>query len=343
MSPAPGFPNVGHPIGWFQVVWSAEVAVGDVRPLRYFGEDLIVYRTQSGTAQVLGAHCPHMGAHIGYGGCVQGEDVVCPYHGWSWDSAGNNTMVPAEGKSTARRTIRTWPTHESNGIVWVWHDPAGREPLWPAPVDLTGVVEGTRYPVFPHCSRKFPAVRMRPQYVPENNVDIDHLRWVHRAEGPITLESFSAEEWCFKTAVRITYGFGKERTRLTPDGPIDVIVGAEIWGLGYQFTFFPQPDASVSIQAQTPIDDERCDMFQSVVVSREPGSTGDEPEGIAAARVREQLVQIERDIPIWEHLEYLPNPALTRQEAKPMVALRRWAQRFYPEPVATSASAPAQD
>lgn len=47
-----------------------------------------------------------------------------------------------------------------------------------------------------------------------------------------------------------------------------------------------------------------------------------------SAKVREQLVQIEHDIPIWEHMRYLPNAALTRHEAKPVVALRRWAERF---------------
>jgi hypothetical protein len=52
---------------------------------------------------------------------------------------------------------------------------------------------------------------------------------------------------------------------------------------------------------------------------------------MAKARIREQLVQIERDVPIWEHMRYLTNAALTRAEAKPVVALRRWAQRFYPE------------
>jgi hypothetical protein len=43
------------------------------------------------------------------------------------------------------------------------------------------------------------------------------------------------------------------------------------------------------------------------------------------------LVQIERGIPIWEHMKYLPDAALTRSEAKPIVALRRWAERFYVE------------
>jgi hypothetical protein len=88
----------------------------------------------------------------------------------------------------------------------------------------------------------------------------------------------------------------------------------------------------VSIQAQTPIDEDHCDMFQSVVVFRAEGDAeGDEPRGAAKARVREQLVQIERDIPIWEHMKYLPNAALTRTEAKPVVALRRWAAGFYPQ------------
>ena len=30
--------------GWFMVGWSAEFGVGDVQPLRYFGEDLVAYR-----------------------------------------------------------------------------------------------------------------------------------------------------------------------------------------------------------------------------------------------------------------------------------------------------------
>jgi len=327
-----GFPHVGQPTGWFQVAWSAEVAVGDVRPMKYFGKDLVIYRTASGVVQVLDAHCPHMGAHLGFGGQVQGEDVVCPFHGWSWDRSGVNTMVPSVGEPILRRRIGCWNTRESNGIIWVWHDAAGRDPLWPAPVDLPGVAQGQRYPVHPHCSGKFTGVRMRPQYVAENNVDLDHLHWVHRAEGPIVLESYSVEQWCFRTAIRITYGYGKERTRLTPDGPVEVVVDAEVWGVGYQFTFFPEPDKAISIQAQTPIDDEHCDMFQSVLVYRDDDGPGDEPQGMARSRVREQIVQIERDIPIWENMLYRPNAALTRDEARPVGAMRKWARNFYPEP-----------
>lgn len=324
------FPHKGFPSGWYQIAWAGELEAGAVQPLRYFSRDLVLYRGADGDHHLLDAFCPHMGAHLGYGGCVEGDNIVCPYHGWTWAPDGHNVIVPSEGKPTDRRRIGTWTTAVANGIVWTWFDASGASPWWPAPSDQPGVAEDLRHDVYPNCSRVWRNVRMRPQYVAENNVDIDHLHWIHRAEGPIDLLSFGPDDHCFRTCSRIIYGYGKPSTRLTPDGPITVDVTAEIWGLGFQYTFFPEPDQAVSIQAQTPVDDQHCDMFQSVLVYCEPGAQpSDAPTGKAKARVREQLVQIERDIPIWENMRYLPNAALTRHEAKPMVAVRRWAERFY--------------
>lgn len=325
-----GFPHDGHPSGWYQVAWAAELEPGDVKPLRYFDRDLVLYRTDSGY-HVLDAICPHMGANLGYGGCVSGDNIVCPYHGWTWDPEGANVLVPSEGKATNRRRIQPWHSVIANEIVWVWFDENGREPFWPAPVDQDGVAGGERYAVHPNCTRVWRSVRMKPQFVPENNVDLDHLHWVHKADGPIDLLRFGPDGYMFETVSRIIYGYGKERTRLTPDGPIPVDVRAEIWGLGFQYTYVPEPDNAISIQAQTPVDANHCDMFQTVIVTREPGAERtDEPTGIAGARVREQLVQIERDLPIWENMHYQAKAALTREEAKPMVAVRRWAEQFYP-------------
>ena len=39
--------------GWFMVGWSAEFPANEVRPLRYFGEDLVAYRDDSGELHVL--------------------------------------------------------------------------------------------------------------------------------------------------------------------------------------------------------------------------------------------------------------------------------------------------
>src|SRR5215207_1243886 len=128
-----GFPHAGLPSGWFQIAWAGELAPGDVRPLRYFDRDLVLYRGGDGIFHLLDAFCEHMGAHLGHGGCVDGDNIVCPYHGWTWAPDGRNVLVPAEGKATDRRRIHPWTTAVANGIVWVWFDADGRPPWWPAP------------------------------------------------------------------------------------------------------------------------------------------------------------------------------------------------------------------
>jgi phenylpropionate dioxygenase-like ring-hydroxylating dioxygenase large terminal subunit len=43
--------------GWFMIGWSPEFPIGEVRPLHYFGEDLVAYRDEHGQLRVLDAHC----------------------------------------------------------------------------------------------------------------------------------------------------------------------------------------------------------------------------------------------------------------------------------------------
>jgi 3-ketosteroid 9alpha-monooxygenase subunit A len=326
-----GFPHPGYPFGWYQIAWAAELAPLGVMPLRYFGRDLVLYRGR-GAYHVLDAHCPHMGAHLGYGGKVSGESITCPYHGWRWSADGRNEMVPLEKKATDRCHMRSWHTSVANQIVWLWFDEQGGEPRFAAPTDLPGVAERRRYDLHPHCARVWRHVRARAQYVAENNVDVEHFRWIHGARGPISLTGIEEDGYKLRTRNRIVFGYGKDKTRLTPNGPIEVEITAELWGLAFQYTFFPQPDDAISIAAQTPVDERHCDLFQSVIVYGEdagfdPAST---PTGVAASRVREQLVQIERDIPIWQNMKYLLNPSLSAAEAPALNTVREWAKRFYP-------------
>ena len=67
---------------------------GGVLSLRYFGRELVLFRTESGEPRVLDAFCPHLGAHLGHGGKVQGESIRCPFHGWCFDGRGACTAIP---------------------------------------------------------------------------------------------------------------------------------------------------------------------------------------------------------------------------------------------------------
>ena len=57
------YPFPAYPNGWFRVAYSADLAVGDLRALHYFGRDLVLFRGEDGRAHVLDAHCAHLGAH----------------------------------------------------------------------------------------------------------------------------------------------------------------------------------------------------------------------------------------------------------------------------------------
>ena len=90
--------HLARPTGWFQIGWTHEYRAGQVRPLKYFGKDLVAYRTGSGHLIVIEAYCPHFGAHLGYGGTVTGECIQCPFHGWTWGPDGHNVAIPYSEK-----------------------------------------------------------------------------------------------------------------------------------------------------------------------------------------------------------------------------------------------------
>jgi phenylpropionate dioxygenase-like ring-hydroxylating dioxygenase large terminal subunit len=76
------------PSGWFRVATSVDVPAGSVRALEINGQEVVAFRDRRGKAAVLDPICPHMGAHIGYGGSVVDGAVRCPFHGLRFDGEG---------------------------------------------------------------------------------------------------------------------------------------------------------------------------------------------------------------------------------------------------------------
>ena len=72
------YPFPASPNGWFSVAAGADLAPGDVLPLAYLGQDLVLFRGEDGVPRVFDAHCPHLGAHLGVGGRVCGDGIACP-------------------------------------------------------------------------------------------------------------------------------------------------------------------------------------------------------------------------------------------------------------------------
>jgi 3-ketosteroid 9alpha-monooxygenase subunit A len=193
--------------GWFMIGWSAEFPAGGVRPLRYFGEDLVAYRDASGELHVLSGHCRHLGAHIGHGGKVVGDCVECPFHGWRWGPNGDNTYIPYQPDRPNRALkLRVFAVHEQYGCVLMWHHPDGKEAQWEMPDIFKAFPQfdtdpDAYYRPFPEFSRFAEKEPVHPQIVAENGPDSAHFQYVHRATvTPKLLEwNIVDQEWRFLT------------------------------------------------------------------------------------------------------------------------------------------------
>lgn len=327
---AVGFPHKSMPTGWFQVGWSHNLQIGEVRPLRYFGKQQVMYRGEDGKAVVMSAFCPHFGAHLAYGGRVEGCNIVCPYHGYVWGNDGRNLLSPHEGKpSSARRRVKVYPTVESSGIIWVWHDIHNRDAMWPAPEERR---TGQDYmPIGPATSYGWTDVSAQPQFVVENIVDIDHFIYVHKNTYIPPQRSES------------------DYPTLEMDGPVCRAIAkpprgsATCFGVGAMVIDLPVDVdrpwrfPAVVYSCTTPIDSERSDLFGTVLVAQDreaDGGDGDAPVGRALKRINEQRVQQAADFEIWANMVYMNRPAYGRYEGKHFLQVRKWTEQFYPDAVA---------
>ena len=129
----------------------------------------------------LEAHCPHLGAHLGYGGTVKGDRIACPFHGWEFSGDGFCRDVPYAKKMPpkieGKQALYSYPTIERNQAVWVWYHPERIEPTF----DVVALEE--------YSSDEWSEPRIFEwtinsaiQETAENAADAAHFTYVHSAK-----------------------------------------------------------------------------------------------------------------------------------------------------------------
>jgi phenylpropionate dioxygenase-like ring-hydroxylating dioxygenase large terminal subunit len=318
-----------YPTGWFQIAWSDEVAVGEIKSLRYFGEDLILWRGEDGALTAQDAYCLHLGMNIGVRGTVEGNEVKCPWHGWKWNAEGRNTEIPfSELTCKTSLKLKTYPLVDWYGAVLVWHDLAGREPMWQPDVIPDLEEEGSHFPFLPSC-RIVHRIKAHPQMPLENSCDIFHVHYVHGGE-PANLISLDFDGPYAIEQLGVDYGSKKEKTWLTPDGQEQAVIHARMGGIGNTWLKFPaQLIAGIQITNVTPVDDVYSDYWFGMTTRRKD-EVSEEPSGRERKMIDLQMKVIEQDFFTWENMKVLHAPNFAPEEAKNYSALRRWARQFYP-------------
>jgi phenylpropionate dioxygenase-like ring-hydroxylating dioxygenase large terminal subunit len=112
---------------WYFAATSAELKAGKQFRRMILGEPVLLGRTSQGQILAMRDLCPHRGVPLSQGRQVetQGETTVeCPYHGWRFGADGGCKLVPSlfneDNIDTTRIKVRHYPSHEANGIVFIY-------------------------------------------------------------------------------------------------------------------------------------------------------------------------------------------------------------------------------
>ncbi len=308
------------PNGWFAVAWSKELGEGDVKPVHYFGEELVLFRTRSGQARVVDAFCPHLGAHLGHGGRVMGETIRCPFHGWQYDGAsGACTTIPYCERIPAKARVRAWDVLERNGMIFAWYHAEQKPPEWDMPL----------MPEIGHADWSEPRTfeLVLPAHVQdthENNNDPVHFQFVHRSlETPPSSIEYSADGRHYRIVsdfvAQGAWAQYLEKSKLVRDS----------WGLGLTAVRTEGiPGAGLLMYSSTtPIEGKKVHSRWLLTATKnivdffgEEFMTG--------------LTQgVQQDIPIWTNKVHRARPVLCEADNY-LAEFRKWARQFYSHPVA---------
>ena len=111
---------------WYIVCLSNELGQQPIQRTVY-EQPYVLFRDANGKAGCLPDRCLHRAAQLSKGTCESGR-LVCPYHGWNYDTAGNVVAIPSEGpcalplggRVRPNLFLESRPICEQDGVVWIW-------------------------------------------------------------------------------------------------------------------------------------------------------------------------------------------------------------------------------
>jgi phenylpropionate dioxygenase-like ring-hydroxylating dioxygenase large terminal subunit len=108
---------------WYAVAGTSDVLGAPVHR-RLLGEDIVVWRGADGRPAAALDRCPHREAPLS-AGSVKDGCLVCPYHGWTFDTEGACVLVPSAGAGAPvppRARLAAVHAADRYGLVWVCLD-----------------------------------------------------------------------------------------------------------------------------------------------------------------------------------------------------------------------------
>jgi 3-ketosteroid 9alpha-monooxygenase subunit A len=329
-----GLGPITFPRGWFMVGGDYD-ATRTPKNVRFFGQDLVLYRGASGRVVLLDAYCPHMGTHLGAnttsfviqdGTQMEGDNIRCPYHAWRFGADGKCNHIPYfNGPIPPAARVKSWLVQEKYGCIWTWHDAEGGAPDF----DLPEIPEWEDPGYVQWKLDELGELPCHSQEVIDNMADVAHLGPTHGAP----CEYFRNEI----NGVVLRQLQGGKHPSITGGGLLET----DTWytGPGVLLSKFIGQDSMMFI-THTPVEDGRVRAWHGLLV-KSPHEVATD-EDIANARIAQSYSRaaFAQDFEIWTN----KRPALQILQIPtdgPYNRVRAWYKQFY-HPRADAAALQAQ-
>jgi phenylpropionate dioxygenase-like ring-hydroxylating dioxygenase large terminal subunit len=156
---------------WYALFPMSAIEAGP-KAFTLLGENIVVWKTANGAPAALRDRCCHRTAKLSKGKVVDG-DIVCGYHGWTYDGTGRCVRIPqftAGEQIPSGAKVPAFHCQEKYGYVWV----ALGEPLKPIPHFPEDGQPGYR-----RIFQLYQEWQTSPVRMMENSFDNAHFSFVH--------------------------------------------------------------------------------------------------------------------------------------------------------------------
>lgn len=186
---------------WYVVAVSKDLKPGDITKVRFWKKDIAVYRTEQGEIRAIEDRCAHRQLPLS-SGFVEGDRVVCTYHGWKFDGCGKCVEILHElGKGRTKMPkikIKSYPVKEQWGLIWLFPG----DPELAEQVSLPNIPQLDGENPWPFCPIDV-TINSHFTMIVENVCDFNH-EYLHRKKQPFakpTLRDWTQDD----DSIRVYY------------------------------------------------------------------------------------------------------------------------------------------
>lgn len=146
----------------------------ELTPVTMLEDRIVIYRDTQGKAVALEDACPHRKLPLSRG-TIEGDNVVCGYHGLTFDCTGECVIAPTQLDNPPRRAaVHSYPAEDRWGFLWLWIGD-------PEKADATTIIDIPNFdnPDWGKTPKGGMSMACHYLYIVDNLLDPSHVAWVH--------------------------------------------------------------------------------------------------------------------------------------------------------------------